>query len=134
MTKTRLIWIGAIIILLLSGIIVIAVLDDVEGPSIYQIDILPVYPEAGDLISIVVYCIDPSGVSSAQPSWSINGENWVTEEMSFHACLCMAGGRWTASFGPVSGGDTAEFFVTAYDSSVYRNAADTQTYVLEIAS
>ncbi|MFQ5833834.1 MAG: hypothetical protein ACE5H4_14095 [Candidatus Thorarchaeota archaeon] len=134
MTKTRLICIGAIIIMLLSGIIVITVLDDVEGPLIYQVDILPVDPEAGDLISIVVYCIDPSGVSGAQLSWSINSENWATEEMSFYACLCMAGGRWKASFGPVSGEDSAEFFVTAYDSSVYRNAADTQTFLLEIAS
>ncbi|MFW9799350.1 MAG: hypothetical protein ACFFD9_02860 [Candidatus Thorarchaeota archaeon] len=75
MTQTKLILIGAIILILLSGIIVVAVLDDVEGPLIYQVDILPADPKGGDLISIVVYCIDPSGVSGAQLSWSINGED-----------------------------------------------------------
>ncbi|MFQ5884399.1 MAG: hypothetical protein ACE5IO_04790 [Thermoplasmata archaeon] len=133
-SQTKLICIGAIVMTLLSGIIVTAVFDDVEGPLIYQIDILPVDPKVGDLMSIVVYCIDPSGVSGAQLSWSINGEKWVTEEMSFYACLCMAGGRWMADFGPVYNGDNAEFFVTAFDSSVYRNSAVTQTFLLEMAA
>jgi hypothetical protein len=52
--------------ILLSGIIVLAVFDDIEGPLIYQVDILPVTPAPGDLISVIIYAIDPSGVSSAQ--------------------------------------------------------------------
>lgn len=39
-----------------------------------------------------------------------------------------------ASFGPIHEGDSAEFFVTAFDSSVYRNTADTQTFLLEVTA
>jgi hypothetical protein len=119
--------------ILLSGIIVLAVFDDIEGPLIYQVDILPVTPAPGDLISVIIYAIDPSGVSSAQLSWSINGEEWESKDMSFFACLCIAGGRWVTNFGPVQEGDALEFYVTAYDSSPYTNPADTQTFSFEIS-
>lgn len=118
---------------MLSGIIILAVFDDVEGPLIYQVDILPVNPVDGDLISVIIYAIDPSGVSSAHLSWSINGEDWQEKEMSFFACLCIAGGRWVTNFGPVQDGDALEFYVTAYDSSPYANPADSQTFSFEIS-
>ena len=133
-SQTKLICLGAILMVTLSSIIIIAVFDDVEGPLIYQVDILPVDPAPGDLISVVIYAIDPSGVSGAQVSWSINGEDWQRKEMSFFACLCIAGGRWVANFGPVQDGDALEFFVTAYDDSVNANPADTQTFSFQISS
>ncbi|MHA1924372.1 MAG: hypothetical protein ACXABV_06015 [Candidatus Thorarchaeota archaeon] len=133
-TQTKLIGVGAIVMVMLSGIIVLAVFDDAEGPLIYEVNILPVAPEPGDRISVIIYAIDPSGVSSAQLSWSINGGDWQAKDMSFFACLCIAGGRWVTSFGPVQEGDVLEFYATAYDSSPYVNPADTQTFSLEIGS
>ncbi|MHA2378268.1 MAG: hypothetical protein ACXADO_03415 [Candidatus Thorarchaeota archaeon] len=131
-TQTKLIGIGTILIALLSSIIVIAIFDDIEGPLIYEVNILPVTPESGDRIEVVIYCIDPAGVSLAQLSWSVNGGTWHSEDMEFIACLCAAGGRWVANFGPIFEGDTVEFYVTAFDNSVYRNSADTQMFSLGI--
>jgi hypothetical protein len=133
-SQTKLICIGAILMVVLSGIIILAVFDDVEGPLIYQVDILPVNPAPGDLIKVIIYAIDPSGVAGAHVSWSINGEEWQEKEMSFFACLCIAGGRWVTSFGPVQEGDALEFYVTAYDNSPYVNPADTQTFSFQISS
>lgn len=133
-TQTKLMAIGAIVMVFLSGIIVMAVFDDVEGPLIYEVDILPVSPSPGDMISVVIYAIDPSGVSAAQLSWSINGQEWEEKEMSFFACLCIAGGRWVSNFGPVSDGDSLEFYATAFDSSPYANPADTQIFTFDISS
>ncbi|MFX0107199.1 MAG: hypothetical protein ACFE7R_02855 [Candidatus Hodarchaeota archaeon] len=132
--QTKLICIGAVFMIFLSGIIILAVFDDVEGPFIYQIDVLPTSPKPGDTISVVIYAIDRSGVSSAELSWSINAGEWHTEEMQFFACLCIAGGRWAANFGPVEEGDTGQFFVTAFDDSVNRNPSDSQTFSIEITS
>lgn len=133
-SQTKLIAIGAILIVVLSGIIVMAVFDDIEGPMIYEVDILPVSPAPGDMISVVIYAIDPSGVSAAQLSWSVNGQEWEAKDMSFFACLCFAGGRWVANFGPVSEGDSLEFYATAYDGSPYSNPADTQIFTFEIGT
>ncbi len=119
--------------ILLIGIIVLAVFDDVEGPLIYQVDILPVTPAPGDMINVIIYAIDVSGVSSAQLYWSINGEEWESKDMSFFACLCIAGGRWVANFGPVQEGDAFEFYVTVYDSSPTTNPADSQMFSFEIS-
>ncbi len=116
---------------LLSGIIVVAVFDDVEGPYIYQIDILPVSPAAGDTISVVIYCIDASGVSDAKMSYSTNGEDWLQVDMNFYTCLCLAGGRWVAHIGPVAE-DTVQFFVTAFDNSPTKNTADTEVFTIQI--
>ncbi|MFX0054769.1 MAG: hypothetical protein ACFFAX_04435 [Promethearchaeota archaeon] len=52
--------------------------------------------------------------------------------MSFFACLCVAGGRWITSFGPVQADDALEFYVTAYDSSPLANPADTQPFSFQI--
>ena len=119
---------------LLTGIIVNAVFEDVEGPLIYEVDVLPVQPVAGDVIRIVMYCIDRSGVSSAQLSSTLDGEDWEVQEMSFYTCLCIAGGRWVASFGPISEGNQAQFFVTAFDNGINRNSADTQTFTVELTT
>lgn len=131
--QTKIICIGAILMVMLSGIIILAVFDDVEGPLIYQVDIIPVDPMPGDMINVVIYAIDPSGVSAAKVSWSINGGDWQEEEMSFFSCLCFAGGRWVTNFGPVQDGDSLELYVTAYDGSVYTNPADTQTFSFQIS-
>lgn len=117
---------------MLAGIIVLVVFDDVEGPLIYEVNILPVSPAPGDRISVTIYAIDPSGVSRAHLSWSINGEEWASKDMSFFACLCIAGGRWVGDFGPVQEGDSLDFYATAYDSSPFTNPADTQTFSFEI--
>ena len=119
---------------LLSGIIVMAVFDDVEGPLIYQIDIMPTAPVAGDTISVVIYCIDSSGISDAKLSFSINGGEWQVKDMNFYACLCIAGGRWVANFGPLQDGDVSQFFVTAFDDSPTFNAADSQVFSIQIES
>jgi hypothetical protein len=132
--QTKLIGIGAILMILLTGIIVNAVFEDVEGPLIYEVDVLPVQPVAGDVIRIVMYCIDRSGVSSAQLSSTLNGEDWEVQDMSFYTCLCIAGGRWVASFGPISAGDQAQFFVTAIDNGINRNSADTQTFSIDLTT
>ena len=87
---------------LLIGVVVNAVVEDVDGPLIYQVDILPVNIVAGDIVRVVIYCIDRSGVSGAQLSSSLDGETWDVQDMSFYACLCIAGGRWVATFGPVT--------------------------------
>lgn len=131
-TQTKMIALGAVIMVLLTGIIVIAVFDDVEGPLIYQIDVLPTNPAPGDYIVVAIYCIDTSGVSGAELRSSINGEEWEVYDMQFFACLCISGGRWTARFGPVGDGDIVNFYATAFDESPTRNSADTQTFELEI--
>ena len=118
--------------ILLSGIIVIAVFDDVEGPMIYQIDVLPIAPAAGDSISVIIYCIDSSGVSAAQLSYSVNGEEWQQADMDFFTCLCIAGGRWVAHFGPLAEGDSAQFYVTAFDDSPTKNDADTEVFTIQV--
>lgn len=120
--------------LLLTGVVLNAVFDDVEGPLIYQVDILPVRPVVGDIIKVVIYCIDRSGVSGAQLSSSLDGVEWELQDMSFYACLCIAGGRWVAIFGPISDGDQAQFFVTAFDNAPIQNSADTQTFSIDITT
>jgi hypothetical protein len=120
--------------ILLAGIVVNAVFEDVDGPLIYEVDILPVNPVVGDIIRVVIYCVDRSGISNAQLSSSLDGEEWQTQDMSFYACLCVAGGRWVATFGPVVEGDKAQFFVTAFDNGVNRNSADTQIYTIDPTS
>jgi len=120
--------------LLLTGVVLNAVFDDVEGPLIYQVDILPVRPVVGDIVRVVIYCIDRSGVSGAQLSSSLDGVEWELQDMSFYACLCIAGGRWVATFGPISDGDLAQFFVTAFDNAPIQNSADTQTFSIDITT
>jgi len=120
--------------ILLTGVVVNAVFEDVDGPLIYEVDILPVNPVAGDIIRVVIYCIDRSGVSGAQLSSSLDGEEWQIQDMSFYACLCIAGGRWVATFGPVAEGDQAQFFVTAFDNGINQNSADTQIFAIDLTS
>jgi hypothetical protein len=120
--------------ILLSTIIILAVYDDVEGPLIYQIDVLPVDPVEGDTIRIIAYAIDPSGVSNAQLSYSTDGVNWNVQDMNFYTCLCLAGGRWVGSFGPIGGGDVPEFYITAFDDSPTMNPTESQTFSLEIGT
>lgn len=130
--QTKLICIGAVFMILLSTIIVLAVYDDVDGPLIYQIDILPINPIPGDHIRVIAYAIDPSGISNAQLSYTTDGVNWNLLDMNFYTCLCIAGGRWVGTFGPVLEGDSPEFFVTAYDDSPTLNPSDSQTFSIEI--
>ena len=132
--QTKLICIGAVFMILLSSIILLAVYDDVDGPLIYQIDVLPVDPVAGDIIRVIIYAIDASGISNAQLSFTTDGINWETLDMDFFTCLCIAGGRWVGRFGPIYDGDVAEFYVTAYDNSPTFNPSDSQTFSLEIAT
>lgn len=131
--QTKLICIGSILMILLSAAVVMAVIEDVEGPFIYEMHILPVQPVAGDYIRVVIYCIDRSGVSGAQLQSTLDGVNWEVQDMNFLACLCIAGGRWVATFGPVENGDTAQFYVTAFDNSVNHNPADTQTFDIQLS-
>ncbi|MCJ7817542.1 MAG: hypothetical protein MUP60_01720 [Candidatus Thorarchaeota archaeon] len=132
--QNKLICVGSILMILLVGVVVIAVFEDVDGPLIYEVDILPVSPVVGDIIRVVIYCIDRSGVSNAQLSSSLDGEEWQIQDMSFYACLCIAGGRWVATFGPVAEGDQVQFFVTAFDGGINQNSADTQTFTIEITT
>jgi hypothetical protein len=83
---------------------------------------------------VIIYCIDPSGVSAAQLHSTLDGENWEIQDMSFYACLCIAGGRWVAQFGPVEEGDSAKFFVRAFDDSPTQNSGDTDTFELDLES
>ncbi|RDE15630.1 MAG: hypothetical protein C4K48_03370 [Candidatus Thorarchaeota archaeon] len=132
--QTKLVCIGAIVMISLTGIIMNAVLEDADGPLIYEVDILPVQPVAGDTISVVIYCIDRSGVSGAQLSSSLDGESWTVLDMQFFACLCIAGGRWVGTFGPVNESDNAQFFVTAFDNAPIRNAAISQTFSIQLTT
>ena len=118
--------------ILLTTIIVLAVYDDVDGPLIYQIDVLPVNPVVGDQISVIAYGIDASGVSNAQLSYTTDGTNWNVQDMVFITCLCIAGGRWVGTFGPILEGATPEFYVTMFDDSPTLNPTDTQTFSIEI--
>ena len=120
--------------ILLSGVILSAVFEDVDGPLIYEVDVLPVQPVAGDMISVVMYCFDRSGVSGAQLHSTLNGESWTVQDMSFYSCLCIAGGRWVAIFGPVNEGDNAQFFVTAYDNAAIHHSATTQTFSIQLTT
>ena len=129
--QTKLICIGAVFMILLSGIIVTAIFDDVEGPLIYDLHILPIDPIEGDIIRIIAYAIDTSGVSNAQLSYTIDGITWEVQDMSFYTCLCLAGGRWVGTFGPISDDSIVEFYVTAYDNSPTLNSADTQVFSIE---
>lgn len=120
--------------IILTGIIVNAIFEDAEGPLIYEVDILPVQPVAGDIISVVIYCIDRSGVSAAQLSSSLDGENWTVYDMNFYSCLCLAGGRWVATFGPINEEDNAQFFVTAFDNAPIPHSSDTQIFSIELTT
>ena len=132
--QTKLICIGAVFMTLLSAVIVVAVFDDTDGPVIYEVHVLPVDPVEGDIIRVIAYALDPSGVSSVQLSYTMDGINWDVLDMDFFACLCIAGGRWTTSFGPINSGNITEFFITAYDNSPTLNPSDTQTFSLEITT
>ncbi|MHA1935419.1 MAG: hypothetical protein ACW97A_09055 [Candidatus Thorarchaeota archaeon] len=129
---TKAIIIGAISMLLMSGIIVGVVYADAEGPDIYQIDVLPVSPKAGDDITVEAYCIDASGISNSVLMSSLNGGDWQEVNMQFFACLCAARGRWSASFGPLEDGDSAQFYVTAFDDSINRNPSDSDIFTIQI--
>jgi len=120
--------------ILLSGIIVNAIFEDVDGPLIYEVDVLPVHPVAGDTISVVIYCIDRSGVSGAQLSSSLDGESWTDQDMVFYSCLCMAGGRWVAVFGPVNEGDDVQFYVTAYDNAPIQHSETTEIFSIQLTT
>ncbi len=133
-TQTKLICVGAVLMTLLSMIIVMAVFEDTEGPLIYEVDVLPLEPAEGDMINVIIYCIDQSGVSGAELHSTVNGTNWDVQPMHFYACLCIAGGRWVAVFGPVSEGSSARFYVTAFDNSPTRNAASTDTFTLQVSA
>lgn len=130
--QTKLVGIGAVFMILLSSIIVLAIFDDVDGPLIYELHILPVDPVEGDVLSIVAYALDTSGVSNVQLSYTIDGTNWEVQDMSFYTCLCLAGGRWVATLGPI--GNLTEFFITAYDNSPTLNPSDTQVFSIEITT
>jgi hypothetical protein len=131
--QTKLICIGALFMILLTTIIVLAVYDDVDGPLIYQVDVLPVNPVAGDQIRVIAYGIDASGVSNAQLSYTTDGSNWEVQDMIFITCLCIAGGRWVGTFGPIHEGESPEFYVTMFDNSPTLNPADTQIFSVEIS-
>lgn len=132
MNQTKLIGIGAVFMILLSTMIVVAVYADLDGPSIYQIDILPVDPVAGDHINIIAYAIDKSGVSNTKLTFTTDGANWDVQDMDFIACLCAAGGRWVGSFGPINEDDVVEFYITAFDSSPVLNPTSSEIFSLEI--
>ena len=129
--QTKLIGIGAIFMVLLSSVIVLAIFDDVEGPLIYELHVLPVDPVEGDIIRVIAYVLDTSGVSNVQLHSTIDGINWEIQDMSFYTCLCLAGGRWVGTFGPVIGEVVSEFFITAFDNSPTFNPSDTQVFSLE---
>jgi len=131
-TRTKLAAIALVTTVALSGLAITMLLRDAEGPFIYEVDILPLSPKAGDTLTVTIYCIDTSGVASAKLSLSTDGLHWVEEDMTFYACLCLAGGRWVANFGPVSGGETVHFYATAFDKSLAHNAAETQVFELDI--
>ncbi len=109
-----------------------AVFRDVDGPNIYEVDVQPVSPTAGDTVTVTIYCIDSSGISDAKLNYSINGGQWHQEEMHFYTCLCAAGGRWVANFGPLKGGDQVKFYATAYDASPNTNSASSQVFSLQV--
>lgn len=132
--QTKLICIGAVLMTLLSTVIVVAIFDDIDGPLVYELQVLPEDPVEGDIIRVVAYALDPSGVSSVQLSYTTDGINWDVLDMDFFTCLCLAGGRWVASFGPINSGNITEFFITAYDNSPTLNPSDTQTFSLEITT
>jgi len=115
-----------------SSTIVINVFGDLEDPEIYNIAILPEYPAEGDTISIVAYCIDASGISHAQLYSTLDGVDWEVQEMMFHTCLCSAGGKWMASFGPITNSSNAAFFVIAFDRSPFQNQNSTQTFTINL--
>lgn len=131
-TYTKLAALAVFIMVALTSLTIALALRDAEGPFIYEVDILPVSPRAGDTLTITIYCIDTSGVSSAKLSRSTDGAQWVEQDMIFYACLCLAGGRWVANFGPVSSSENVRFYVTAFDNSAARNPADTQVFELHI--
>lgn len=131
-SQTKLIFIGTVIMILLSTLVVVSVYSDEDGPLIYQIDVLPVAPVAGDYIGVTAYAIDPSGVSNVLLSYTIDGTNWNLMDMNFISCLCAAGGRWVVSFGPVDNSNIVRFFATAYDASPMLNHADSQIVSVEI--
>jgi hypothetical protein len=118
--------------ILISTTIVMTVFGDVEGPEIYNIAILPEYPVHGDNISIIAYCIDPSGISNTQLSSTIDGVEWQIQDMEFHTCLCAAGGRWTATFGPIMNSSNVAFFVTSFDASPFQNQNSSQTFTINL--
>ena len=132
--QTKLIGIGAIFMVLLSSVIVLAIFDDVEGPLIYELHVLPVDPVEGDIIRVVAYALDTSGVSNVQLHYTVDGTNWEVQDMSFFTCLCLAGGRWIGSFGPVFSEAVSEFYITAFDNSPTFNPSDTQVFSLEITT
>lgn len=130
--RTKILGVGCIFTVLVTSLAFTVLLTDSAGPTIYEIDILPVTPEAGDTIYVMIYCIDTSGVSGASLRSSLNDMQWVEQEMEFYACLCIAGGRWVGALGPVQSGDVVRFYATAFDSSATRNTAETQTYTVQI--
>lgn len=132
--QTKLIGIGAIFMVLLSSVIVLAIFDDVDGPLIYELHVLPVDPVDGDIIRVIAYALDTSGVSNVQLSYTVDGTTWEVQDMSFYTCLCLAGGRWVGTFGPINGENVTEFYITAYDNSPTFNPSDTQVFSIEITT
>ncbi len=108
------------------------VFEDKEGPQIYQVDILPRAPKAGDDLFFVIYCIDRSGVVGAQLHFSKNDDEWKAQNMTFYTCLCIAGGRWVGVVTGLQAGDRVQLYATAIDGTLSRNIANTQVFTVEV--
>ncbi|MFW9788452.1 MAG: hypothetical protein ACFFE2_12260 [Candidatus Thorarchaeota archaeon] len=128
--QTKLIFIGVVVMVLASSVILLAAYGDHEGPVIYQVDVLPIDPGPRDNISVTVFVIDSSGVSHVQLRYTIDGTTWNWLDMNFVSCLCAAGGRWISVFGPISDEYTVRFSVRAYDNSLLSNPSDSQIFSL----
>lgn len=126
--QTKLIALAIVLLVILSAAIVAIVLDDQEGPYIYEVDITPADPAPGDMMGVTIYCIDRSGVSGAVLHVKVGDGDWQDYQMHFLACLCIAGGRWVARFGLLPANVTVLVYVTAYDDSPFNNPSDTQIF------
>ena len=127
--QTKLICVGAVFMILLSSVIMLAIYDDVDGPLIYQIDLLPVDPAVGDTIRVIAYALDTSGVSNVQLSFTTDGTNWTSIATGLNDNGSYNG--WTV---PAINSTTVRVRITATDDATIDITADPFTASMYLSS
>lgn len=94
------------------------VYPDTIGPTIDSILYTPESPLSTDVITIICYIVDDSGIASASVHYRLNGGSWSISPLTLNSGI-----TYRVVIGPFAPGTTIEFYVTAVDNSDNSNVA-----------
>jgi len=94
-------------------------LNDIEGPTIYDVAFLPIIPY--DTETIIVNCTvvdDYSSVDKVTIYYRVDGNPWLTKDFTL-----LIGDTYQVEIGPFLANQTIEFYINATDDSINANFA-----------